>query len=71
MIIPPEDLKIELIYMQTGTNESPGGQQAGSPATAVRATHIPTLTMAQCGLFQSQHKNKKVAMEMLEWALSV
>jgi peptide chain release factor 1 len=65
-----DDLQIELIYMQTGTTERPGGQQAGAPATAVRVTHLPTLTMAQCGIHRSQHRNKQTAMEMLEWALS-
>lgn len=62
-------VKIELIYYQTGTTQSPGGQQAGVPATLVRVTHIPTLTMAQCGIHRSQYKNKIAAMEMLELVL--
>lgn len=67
-MFPEEDLKVEIIYLQTGTAQSPGGQHAGSPPTAVRVTHIPTLTMAQCGLHRSQHKNRQTALEMLEWA---
>lgn len=56
----------ELIYDQTGTTKSPGGQHAGMPATSVRITHIPTGLMAQCG-GRSQHKAMKVAMAMLEY----
>ena len=44
-----DDCIVERIYLQTGTTERPGGQQAGIPATAVRITHEPTGTMAQFG----------------------
>ena len=64
-----DDFKIELIYRQTGTTQSPGGQHAGTPAHDVRVTHIPTNIMAQCGEHRSQHKNKQTALEMIEWAL--
>ncbi len=63
-------LKIELIYRQTGTTERPGGQQAGAPAADVRITHIPSGIMAQCGACRSQYKNKMIAMEMIEAALT-
>ena len=62
-------LKVEIIYLATGTTSRPGGMQAGDPPSAIRVTHIPTGTMAQCGLERSQHKNKKMAMEMLEYVL--
>ena len=65
-----EAFRIELIYRQTGTTQSPGGQHAGSPAADVRVTHLPTGIMAQCGESRSQHQNRKVAMEMVEWALA-
>ncbi len=68
--LPEGELKVELIYLQTGTTQSPGGQHAGSPETAVRVTHLPTGNMAQCGHHRSQHKNRKTAMEMLEWSLA-
>lgn len=58
----------ELIYDRTGTTQSPGGQQAGVPATSIRITHLPTGLMAQCG-GRSQHKATKVAMAMLEYGL--
>lgn len=63
-----DDYLRELIYDQTGTTKSPGGQHAGTPATSVRITHIPTGLMAQCGA-RSQHRAWKVAMAMLEYGL--
>lgn len=63
-----DDYLRELIYDQTGTTKSPGGQHAGGPATSIRITHIPTGLMAQCG-GRSQHKAGKVAMAMLEYGL--
>lgn len=62
--------KIEVIYRGTGTTQSPGGQHAGSPPSDVRVTHLHTGIMAQCGEARSQHKNKQIAMEMVEWALA-
>jgi protein subunit release factor A len=71
MSIDPDDLRIEVIYEQTGTTERPSGQHAGMPATAVRVKHIPTGVVAQVGLSRSLHKNKATAIEMIEWALGV
>lgn len=70
MNIPDEMLKIELIYRQTGTSEPLGGQHAGSPVADIRVTHIPSGIFAQCGACRSQHKNKEIAMEMIEAALT-
>lgn len=65
-----EDFKLEIIYLDTGTATPPGGQQAGIPATSVRITHIPSGLMAQCGTGRrAQHKNREIAMEMIEWGL--
>ena len=61
---------LELIYRQTGTTQSPGGQHAGCNVADVRVTHVPTGIMAQFGEHLSQHKNKQVAMEMVEWGLA-
>ena len=63
------DYKVELIYRGTGTTASPGGQHAGSHASDVRVTHIPTGIMAQYGESRSQHKCKIVAMEMVQWGM--
>ena len=71
MSLVDEDLlKTELIYTQTGTTTPPGGQHAGSPRTEIRVTHIPSGIIAQCGASRSQHKNKMVAVEMIEAALT-
>ena len=64
-----DDLKVDVIDFQTGTTKSPGGQHAGSPYNGIRITHLPTMTMAQCFLNRSQHKNKADAMLMLELVL--
>jgi protein subunit release factor A len=61
---------VEVIYVQTGTTQRPGGQQAGSPATAVRVFHWPSGTMAQCSIHSSPHRNRQAAVEMIEWALA-
>ena len=65
-----DEYKLEVIYVGTGTTAVPGGQYAGIPASDIRITHIPTGLMAQCGIHRSQHKNRQIAMEMIEWALS-
>jgi protein subunit release factor A len=62
--------KVERIYLQTGTTEPPGGQHAGTPASAIRATHIHTGLMAECGWHRSDHKNRAVALAMLHWGLT-
>lgn len=45
------------------------GQQAGYPNYPIRVTHTPSGIRAECGWERSQHKNRKIAMEMVEWAL--
>jgi len=69
-MIDPVLLKIELVYRGTGTTEMPGGQHAGTPASDIRVTHIPSGVFAQVGVSRSQHKNKLIAIEMIEAALT-
>ena len=69
-MIDPALLKIEIIYRGTGTTEMPGGQHAGTPASDIRVTHIPSGVFAQVGVSRSQHKNKIIAVEMIEAALT-
>lgn len=59
-----ENFRIEVIRPQ-----SQGGQHVGRSNDPVRVTHIPTGIFAQCGSDRSQHRNRTVAMEMVEWAL--
>lgn len=69
-MIPDYHLGVELIYRGTGTTTQPGGQHAGSPAADIRVTHLPSGIFAQCGVSRSQHKNKMIAVEMIEAALT-
>jgi protein subunit release factor A len=63
-MIPAEDLKIES-YPKT----SQGGQHAGS-TYGVMVTHLPTGTIAVVKIDRSQHKNKSIAVHMIEAALT-
>jgi protein subunit release factor A len=69
-MIDPSLLSIERIYLQTGSTECPGGQHAGTPASAIRVTHIPSGVMAQCGVSLSSYKNRTIAIGMIEAALT-
>ena len=64
-----DDCKTEAIWPETGTTKSPGGQHVGGGPNMIRVTHTPTNTVAQFGEQRSQHKNRTVCYEMIEWAL--
>lgn len=60
----PEDLEVTAIRP-----DRIGGQHVGSVHNGVRVKHKPTGICAECEAERSQHRNRAVATEMVEWGL--
>ena len=64
-MIPEIDLQVTCM-----NPNPPGGQQVGTPNYHVKVLHIPTGIYAVCMAERSQHRNRKIALAMLEYGLA-
>ncbi len=65
-----DDIEIELddneLEMDFMRSSGPGGQHVNKASSAVRLKHVPTGITVQCQSERSQHKNRRIARNMLK-----
>lgn len=65
-MIPTEDLEIKSL---PDPKYNYGGQHVGSPNNPIQVTHIPSGITATVCTERSQHRNRKIALEMVEYGV--
>ncbi len=59
------EMNMDEVRVDTFNSSGPGGQSVNTTRSAVRVTHLPTNTVAQCQDGKSQHENKASALKIL------
>lgn len=65
-MINPDELKVSI----HPERDSCGGQHVGTVSRGVKVEHLPTGTIAICTEASSQHINRLISIEMIEYALT-
>ena len=65
-MIPDSELEIKALR---DPKYNYGGQHVGMPIEPIQVTHIPSGITATCGVMRSQHRNRQVALEMVEYGV--
>ncbi len=65
-LLNPEDVKIET----WPPRQNKGGQHVGSGPSRIKVTHLPSRIEAIINVGRSQHRNRQIALNMIEAAIT-
>ena len=65
-LLNPEDVKIET----WPPRQNKGGQHVGSGPSGIKVTHLPSRIEAIVNVGRSQHRNRQIALNMIEAAIT-